>query len=638
MSLIRRRKSPGWSKISSKIPSKVSSKVPSKVPSKVSSKVPSKVSSKVPEKVPEKVPSKISSKSFTYIQTKTIKEVKSYGEPDKILGEGSFGVVTLHTVNGKKYAVKKMKLIEDGTMISSSIREIAILQRMNHPNVIEIESYSISERFGDFDLKIATEYMDSGELSDYIRSEKFNPNTQSRSLVYQMLCGVAYMHSLDILHRDLKPQNILLNRAGKLKIADFGLSRALGCVDPAGKTVQVVTVWYRPPELLYGGRISQYGLSLDMWSVGCIIYEILTGVVLFSGYTDTKMRKLFPLLLGSPTEKVWPGVSKMPYYDPNIKIKAERERIKGYITLYGDKPKIKNKKVADEWFEIIMSLLTYDPQKRSTALETLKRPFFNSVRDLSREPTQHTCLENLYLVETPIKFITNPNLDRVMFFIVSNWLLGVKIRFRLKIRTYYIGLYLMDYLNSNFLDIDTKNYQLYGTVCLYLASTYNEIVISSPEPSDFVYAVDGAFDEDALLEMSSEILKQINFKMVFSTCYDFLIEYRSFYDRRVARLSSILMYYTTLLPESLYQTKPDQVALMAIMMACMYYGKKFKHCSKVSNEMIRNIKFCSVHKIKDEWLINANLDLKMKKKMYPLPKEETIQQIVKVLCSKKLIT
>ena len=550
------------------------------------------------------------------------------------MGKGAYGEVTLHTsTQNEKHAIKIMGYVIDDEISQTSVRELAILKRMNHPNILKLVDYDISD-----DLKklyIVTDLMENGELTNYIAIiPDSKRNEISKRLTYQLLLGVAYMHSLDIIHRDLKPPNLLLDADLTLKIADFGLARALTCISPDAKTLEVVTIWYRPPELLYGGRADQYNLSLDMWSVGCIIYEILTEDVLFKAFNPADMRDEISSYLGFPTEISWPGVTKFPAYDPNEELfgfEGEPYEIKIVIA-----EKIKNKADVETWYQLIMSLLKYDPAKRATAIQTFKNPIFDTVRDEKLEATHHSCLDNLYMVEKPINFSIEEQKDInvKMKYIIMNWLLGVTIKYRFLKRTYYIALYLHDSLKMSDLFKSRGDYQLYATACLYLAMTYGEVHPASV--NDFVYMAGKAYTGQQILDMSTNILKQIEFKMVFSTCYDFNVEYGTFYDTRVEKLSRGLLYFLSLLPDKLYQTKPDQVALMSIMMACMYYEKKFKHYSLISNDLIKNIKFCLDLTLGNEFKTAEAMFKSAKYKYAPEP-GMSVNEVVKILCSKKLI-
>lgn len=140
---------------------------------------------------------------------------------------------------------------------------------------------------------------------------EIDPNVV-KSFFYQLLKGLAYCHSHNILHRDLKPQNLLINKNGVLKLADFGLARAFG-VPVVFFSAEVVTLWYRPPDVLFGAKL--YSTDVDVWSAGCIFAEMSNaGKPLFPGVNvDDQLKRIFKLL-GTPTEETWPGMSKLPDY------------------------------------------------------------------------------------------------------------------------------------------------------------------------------------------------------------------------------------------------------------------------------------------------------------------------------------
>ena len=185
-------------------------------------------------------------------------------------------------------ALKEIHLdAEEGTP-STAIREISLMKELKHVNIVRLHDVIHTEtklilifEFCDQDLK---RYMDThGERG------ALDPNTV-RSFMYQLLKGTAFCHENRVLHRDLKPQNLLIDRDGNLKLADFGLARAFG-VPLRTYTHEVVTLWYRAPEILLGGR--QYSTGVDMWSVGCIFAEMCTRKPLFPG--DSEIDEIFKI-------------------------------------------------------------------------------------------------------------------------------------------------------------------------------------------------------------------------------------------------------------------------------------------------------------------------------------------------------
>jgi len=224
------------------------------------------------------------------------------------LGEGTYGKVYLaqDKLTKEYVAMKKMILeTEEEGIPSTAIREISLLKELSdHPNIVKLKDvlylkgklYLIFEYLNK-DLKA---YMDSGAQMDSILV---------KSYLHQMLKGIAFCHSHRILHRDLKPQNLLIDTEGHLKLADFGLSRAFG-IPLRHYTHEVVTLWYRAPEILLGQ--SRYSTPVDIWSAGCIFAEMVTRTPLFPG--DSEIDQIFRIFrtLGTPNDHVWPGVSKLP--------------------------------------------------------------------------------------------------------------------------------------------------------------------------------------------------------------------------------------------------------------------------------------------------------------------------------------
>eukprot|EP00978_Attheya_sp_CCMP212_P014079 scaffold35698_cov63-Attheya_sp.AAC.22 len=198
--------------------------------------------------------------------------MERYQKMEKI-GEGTYGVVykAKDRVTGEIIALKKIRLeAEDEGIPSTAIREISLLKELQHPNIVRLYDVVHTERkltlvfeFLDQDLKKYLDVCDSGLDLPILKS-----------FLYQLLTGVAYCHHHRVLHRDLKPPNLLINREGQLKLADFGLARAFG-IPVRSYTHEVVTLWYRAPDVLMGSR--RYSTPVDVWSVGCIFAEMANG-------------------------------------------------------------------------------------------------------------------------------------------------------------------------------------------------------------------------------------------------------------------------------------------------------------------------------------------------------------------------
>jgi len=167
-----------------------------------------------------------------------------------------------------------------------------------------------------------------------------------------------------VLHRDLKPQNLLINAQGQLKLADFGLARAFG-IPVRSLTHEVVTLWYRAPDILMGSK--NYSTTIDMWSVGCIFAEMITGRPLFPGTSEKdQLLKIF-LLLGTPKPETWPGMLKLPQYKADYPKYDSRDLSKLFPTL--QKPGI----------DLLMRFLQYDPDHRITAKDAMSHQYFAEI-------------------------------------------------------------------------------------------------------------------------------------------------------------------------------------------------------------------------------------------------------------------
>ncbi|SCV74056.1 BQ2448_6488 [Microbotryum intermedium] len=183
-----------------------------------------------------------------------------------------------------------------------------------------------------------------------------------QKLMTQLLLGLSHLHSRRILHRDLKPQNLLIDKAGNLKIADFGLARAFG-IPLRTYTHEIVTLWYRPPCVLLGGR--RYTTAVDVWSVGTIFAEMLSGMPLVPG--DSEIDQIFKIfrLLGTPTAEVWPGLATMPDFKPTFP-RWRPQNLREVL------PEMDHTSL-----HLLSGMLTYDPSRRISAKSSLLHPYFN---------------------------------------------------------------------------------------------------------------------------------------------------------------------------------------------------------------------------------------------------------------------
>jgi serine/threonine protein kinase len=285
------------------------------------------------------------------------------------LGQGTYATVYKgkNIMNGDLVALKAIKLQSDEGAPSTAIREISLMKELKHPNIVNL--YDVIHT--DTELVLVFEYMDQ-DLKKYMDvcgvKGAIEPKL-IKSFMFQLLRGIAYCHENRVLHRDLKPQNLLINSKGHLKLADFGLARAFG-IPVTTFSNEVVTLWYRPPDVLLGSR--NYSTSIDIWSAGCIMAEMYTGKPLFPGKDNPdQLLKIFHLM-GTPLEHTWPGVSDFPEYRKDFPYFPPQ-------TMSGILPMI------DPFgMDLLNRMLQYQPQFRITAKEALEHIYFQDVPDIIR--------------------------------------------------------------------------------------------------------------------------------------------------------------------------------------------------------------------------------------------------------------
>ncbi|KAF7357037.1 Protein kinase domain-containing protein [Mycena venus] len=281
------------------------------------------------------------------------------------IGEGTYGVVyrALDKTTSTIVALKKIRLeAEDEGVPSTAIREISLLKELEDDNIVRL--FNIVH--ADQKLFLVFEFLEM-DLKRFMEEGNRENNPISPALVKkftrQLNLGLVYCHSRRILHRDLKPQNLLIDKHNNLKLADFGLARAFG-LPMRTYTHEVVTLWYRAPEVLLGSR--HYATGIDMWSVGCIFAEMaMTGQPLFPG--DSEIDQIFKIfrILGTPNEESWPGVQGLSDYKTTFPQWSSQELARVVPTL--DKHGI----------DLLQATLTYNPAKRISAKRALTHAYFS---------------------------------------------------------------------------------------------------------------------------------------------------------------------------------------------------------------------------------------------------------------------
>ncbi|VAH14182.1 unnamed protein product [Triticum turgidum subsp. durum] len=308
-----------------------------------------------------------------------------YGEGNRykieeVIGKGSYGVVcsALDTHTGEKVAIKKIndifEHVSDATRI---LREIKLLRLLRHPDIVEIKHILLPPSRREFkDIYVVFELMES-DLHQVIKANDDLTPEHYQFFLYQLLRGLKYIHTANVFHRDLKPKNILANADCKLKICDFGLARVAISDTPTAIfwTDYIATRWYRAPELC-GSFFSKYTPAIDIWSIGCIFAELLTGKPLFPGKNVVHQLDIITDLLGTPAPET---------------IAIRNEKARRYLSsMRRKKPVPFTQKFpnADPLaLNLLERMLAFDPKYRPSAEEALADLYFKNIASVDREPS-----------------------------------------------------------------------------------------------------------------------------------------------------------------------------------------------------------------------------------------------------------
>ncbi|XP_045789179.1 protein IMPAIRED IN BABA-INDUCED STERILITY 1-like [Trifolium pratense] len=283
---------------------------------------------------------------------------------DKI-GQGTYSSVfrAKEIETGKIVALKKVRFDNfEPESVRFMAREILILRRLDHPNIIKLEGL-ITSRLS-CSIYLVFEYMEHDVTGLLSKPEINFTEAQIKCYMKQLLSGLEHCHSRGVMHRDIKGSNLLVNNEGILKVADFGLANFCSYGNKQPLTSRVVTLWYRPPELLLGS--TDYGPSVDIWSVGCVFAELLVGKPILKGRTEVEqLHKIFKLC-GSPPDEYWKK-TRLPH-----------------ATLF--KPQQPYDSCLRETFKdfpatsvnLLQTLLSVEPNKRGTASSALSSEYFKT--------------------------------------------------------------------------------------------------------------------------------------------------------------------------------------------------------------------------------------------------------------------
>lgn len=302
----------------------------------------------------------------------------------KKIGQGAYGVVFKAIDRKTKETVALKKLFgafRDATDSQRTFREVMLLQELNgHNNIIRL--LNVIKAQNNLDLYLIFDYMEA-DVFNVIRAGILQ-DIHKQYIIYQTLKALKFIHSADIIHRDLKPSNIFINSDSRVKLGDFGLARTLSSgPNSYGMIVTeyVATRWYRAPEMLL--KSVNYGKPIDMWSVGCILYELIVGRPLFPGKSTRDMITLVFEVTGLPDEEEYEAVRQeceIPILYNELKSQLGKIRKqKNLNSLIGNYCKDPNA------IDLMTKLLQFNPKNRLTAEEALEHPFVAKFHDPKEE-------------------------------------------------------------------------------------------------------------------------------------------------------------------------------------------------------------------------------------------------------------
>lgn len=295
----------------------------------------------------------------------------------KYIGEGAYGmVVSAFDHNRKeKVAIKKLSPFAHHIFCQRTYREISILSRLDHENIIQLYDVISSPTFEEMkDVYIVECFMET-DLHRLLKHRKLESD-HTCYFLYQMLRGLKYLHSANVLHRDLKPNNILLSTMCDLRICDFGLARIADpeCFQSGRLTEYVATRWYRAPEIMLTSKL--YTKAIDVWSIGCILAEMFSSRVLFPGRHYIDQLNLILDVLGSPNQEELDTISNY--------------NARGFLERQPHRPKMPWEQlypcVDPKGLDLLDKLLCFVPSKRITVEEALAHPYLDQYYDPNDEP------------------------------------------------------------------------------------------------------------------------------------------------------------------------------------------------------------------------------------------------------------
>lgn len=424
-----------------------------------------------------------------------------YGSKVKTIGAGTYGKVIS---TDKGYALK-LTPNDDDVPEGSTLRDIISLLKVTSPYVVPLTDVIINKQRTTIVLPLA---------DTTLRTATGSSDLNIKKIASQLGIGLAHIHNANMLHLDLKPDNVLLHNVTTTQegpnystadvwITDLGLSRIHTCAFEPLKG-EYFTLWYRPPEVLLGGAVSA---KSDVWAYGVILAEMLMsrkeGSIRFLFPGDSQIDMLYRIfrLVGTPSEATWPGVQKLPNWNPAFPnwVAAGRQ----FFAANG---------LTSEEIDLVLWILTVDPEQRPTIFEVLAHPWFGKLRS----PREWTCFEAL---QTYAHYPENTWLSFNHREIVGDWMAEVVKDFSITSEGHALAIYLLDRMH-NLIAMREEQIQLYAIAALFIGSImYDPYYIPIEE---YAYITDNTYSKEQITDAVNRILKQTSFDLAAATSYFFL--------------------------------------------------------------------------------------------------------------------
>lgn len=451
---------------------------------------------------------------------------------------------------GRELAYRSARVFPQGDGVPYyMLRELAFMRRASHPNIASLKLVNLHKNR----LHLFFEYIGLTLHKvlyphDDCDSGVSLPHGQIKSYMFQLLEALSYCHRRGLLHRNLKPKHILLTADGCLKIADFALAR-VASLPARSYTSQVVTLWYRAPEVILGGK---YFSAVDMWSAGCIFAEMLFGAPTFMCVYETEVDHLLKIFrtLGTPTEASWPGFCKLPH--------AANQQFPKWPARPFRKVFSAAESLDPSALDLLEQLLCLDPKKRLVTHRALAHPYFSKCTQ--RDPPELSARQTVVLPHRFVDPVTDvrsfvhstyqvlherlvqdaesghlpgPNLMKLQDEVhpihramLVDWLVEVVEVFAMCKRTLFLAVLFVDrFLQSR--RLERVEFQLMGAACLHIASKCEDL--SYIGVKELVDCGDDTFTAQQLLQMEEEILVSLDFQLACVTVHDFSEVFLAFF-------------------------------------------------------------------------------------------------------------